>query len=65
MIQKTIENGVLKINGVSFLEFHRELLGLNIINKRNGAKVPRFILFWKGLSVSEIRRRYSLVDRER
>lgn len=65
MIQKTVENGVLKINGVSFFEFNKELSGLNIIDKKSGVKVPRFILFWKGLSIDEIKYKYLIGNRER
>lgn len=65
MIRKKVENGVIKINGVSFFEFNKELSGLNIIDKKRGSKVPKFILFWKGLSIDEIKYKYSIERRKR
>lgn len=64
-MKKTVDdNGVIRINELTFHEFSRGLAGFDIANKHNGFKVPRFILFWKGLSVAEVKNRYNLVQRK-
>lgn len=63
MKNKVVEKGVVKINGLSFIEFSSELFGFEVENKHNGFKVPKFILFWKGISVAEVKNRYNLVKR--
>lgn len=60
---KTIDNGVLRINGLSFLEFSNSFRGFNVVRKTNGARVPKFLLFWSGIPVAEIKSRYDLERR--
>jgi hypothetical protein len=62
-MNKTIVKGIVRINNLSFLEFSSELYGYDVVNKHNDYKVPRFILFWKGLTVAEVKNRYVLVKR--
>jgi hypothetical protein len=62
-MKKTVENGVIRLNEVSFLEFSRELSGFEVANKQSGRTIPKFILFWKGLSIAEVKNRYNLVKR--
>ena len=61
---KTIDNGVLRINGLSFLEFSNSFRGFNVVRKTNGARIPKFLLFWSGISVSEVKNRYDLESRK-
>lgn len=63
-MKKTVDdNGVIRINELTFHEFSRGLSGFDIVNKNNGFAVSRFILFWKGLTVSEVKNKYALVQR--
>jgi len=60
-MRKTVDdNGNIRINDLSFLDFNRALWGYDVINKRDNQKVPRFILFWKGLSIAAVKDRYYL-----
>lgn len=60
-MHKTVENGVVRINDLSFHEFSRQLYGFEI--QKNGFTVPRFILFWKGLTIAQVKTHYTLVKR--
>jgi|688.fasta_scaffold52041_9 hypothetical protein len=62
-MEKTIDKGVIKINGLSFLEFSKDLMGVEIVNRQNGFTVPKFILFWRGLSITEVKNKYFLRPR--
>jgi len=61
---KTVDNGVLRINGLSFLDFSSAFRGFNVVRKTNGARVPRFLLFWSGIYVAEVKKRYDLESRK-
>ena len=61
---KTIENGVIKINELSFLEFSNRFRGYFIISKVTGRSVPKFLLYWSGISVAEAKIRFSLERRK-
>lgn len=61
---KTTENGVIKINDLSFIEFSNSFRGFFVVSKKTGQRVHRFLLFWRGLTVSEVKRIYSLEPRK-
>jgi hypothetical protein len=65
MATKTIDKGVIKINELSYFDFSRQLQGVDVIDRRTGINVPRFVLFWKGLTIYDIKRIYSLTNRVR
>jgi hypothetical protein len=60
---KTIDNGVIRINGLSFLEFSNSFRGYLITNKKTGTVIPKFLLFWSGIDVSEVKIRFALLLR--
>lgn len=55
-------NGTTTVNGITFLDFMNIFRGKLIIDK-NEREVPKFILFWKGLSPIEIKNTHTLIDR--
>lgn len=57
---KTIENGVIRINGLSFLDFCSAFRGRDIVIKGTEKTVPKFLLFWKGFSVSYVKDKYDI-----
>ena len=64
MIRITTDaEGIISINGLTFLQFSNELKGKIIINKR-GYKVPKYLLFWRGLSPIQIYEHFVLINRE-
>ena len=65
-MRKTVDdNGNIRINDLSFLDFSSGLMGFEVVNKQSGRVVPRFILFWKGLSIVAVKDRYYLKERVR
>jgi hypothetical protein len=58
------EDGRILINELSFLEFRRQFYGKNVVNKQTKQIIPRFVLFWSGLTIKEIETKYKLVERE-
>ena len=61
---KTTENGVIKINDLSFIEFSNLFRGFFIVSKKTGRIIPRFLVFWRGLSAAEVKRIYYLEPRK-
>jgi hypothetical protein len=51
------------INRLTFLQFTNELKGKYIVDK-NGFEVPKFLVYWSGLSYSQIKERFNLIDRK-
>ena len=62
-MHKTTDNGVIKINDLSFMEFCNRFRGFQIVNKSNGAMVPKFLLFWSGLTFKQVEKKYDLIRR--
>ena len=58
------EDGRILINELSFFDFRRQFYGKNVVNKKTKQIIPRFVLFWSGLTFKEIESKYKLVDRE-
>ena len=54
---------IKKINGLTFLDFMLEFQGKRIFNKNN-QEVPKFVLFWTGKKVQQIKNNYFLTGRE-
>jgi hypothetical protein len=48
---------------ITFLEFCNQLRGFTIHNNQS-ANIPKFLLYWNGLSVKEVKRKYKLIERE-
>jgi hypothetical protein len=61
---KTIDNGVIRINGVSFLDFCSAFRGREIVIKGTNKSVPKFLLFWRGVSVPYVKDKYDLIYRK-
>ena len=59
------EKGRILINGISFLYFNTLLWGFNVVNEETKQTIPRFELFWKGLTIDQIKSKYKLVERKR
>jgi hypothetical protein len=64
MNQKIIKvtNGVTTVNGRTFLEYMNAFRG-KLIYDKNDREVPKFILFWKGISPTEVKNTHTLIDR--
>lgn len=63
-MNKTVDaDGNIKINDMTFLEFSRLLFGYDVVRKNTNFRIPRFVLFWKGFTIAEIKSRYTLVAR--
>lgn len=60
---KTIDNGVLTINGLSFLQFSNQFRGYVIVSMKTGRRIPKFLLYWSGASVSDVKTRFILQRR--
>lgn len=58
------ETGRILINELSFPQFCMLLDGEHVLNKRTKQIIPRFVLFWSGLTIKEIETKYKLVSRE-
>jgi hypothetical protein len=58
------EDGRIFINELSFPQFCMRLYGKNVLNKQTKQIIPRFVLFWSGLTFKEIENKYKLVERE-
>jgi hypothetical protein len=58
------ENGRILINELSFPEFNMKLDGQYVLNRQTKQIIPRFVLFWSGLTIKEIESKYKLVSRE-
>jgi hypothetical protein len=52
-----------KINNLTFLEFIDEFRGKRILNQY-GKEIPKYILFWKRLTPSQVKEKYNLVNRK-
>ena len=51
------------INGLTFLQFIEEFKGKIILN-HYGKEIPKYILFWKRLTPSQVKEKYNLVNRK-
>jgi hypothetical protein len=51
------------INGITFLDFMQEFRGKRIINQY-GKEIPKYILFWKRLTPSQVKEKFNLVNRK-
>lgn len=58
---KKIEENAITINELTFLQFCSNLRGYDVVNRQDNTIVYRFILFWGGLTIREIKTKYSLV----
>ena len=63
IINKSIDNGIIRINDLTFLQFSNAFIGYLVCSKKTGTIVPKFILFWKGYSVSEVKTKFELRQR--
>lgn len=54
---------IKKINNLTFLDFMNEFRGKRIFNSHD-KEVPKFILFWSGKTVSQIKSSHTLIDRK-
>jgi len=52
-----------RINGKTFLQFCLALRGKTILNKYN-KEVPKYILFWRGLTPEQVVENYNLISRK-
>jgi hypothetical protein len=57
------EEGTRRINGLSFREFMDHFHGKKILNKR-GYEVPKYLLFWQGISPMKIKEHFTFVNRK-
>jgi len=57
------EEGTRRINDLSFLQFMNEFKGKIILNKRN-VEVPKYLLYWNGVSPIKIKETFTLVNRK-
>ena len=62
-IRKDTEGRIL-INELSFPQFCNRLDGKNVLNTQTKKNIPRYVLFWSGLTIKEIESKYKLVKRE-
>ena len=51
------------INGFTFLQFMDEFKGKIILNQY-GKEIPKYILFWKRLTPSQVKEKFNLVNRK-
>jgi hypothetical protein len=58
------EDGKILINELSFFEFRRYFYGKDVLNRQTKQIIPRFVLFWSGLTFKQIETKYKLVERE-
>jgi hypothetical protein len=59
----TTTEGKILINDVSFLGFTSSLRGKIVYSKKTYKEVPKYILFWSGLSIDQIRVRFEVRNR--
>jgi hypothetical protein len=59
----TDNNGVTTVNDLTFLEFTIGFRGYLIVRKTTGAIVPKFLLFWNGFSIADVKSRFNLQKR--
>jgi hypothetical protein len=52
-----------RINNLTFLEFMDEFKGKIILN-HYGKEIPKYILFWKGLTPNQVKEKFNLVNRK-
>lgn len=52
----------IKINGITFLTFCRQLRGYSVLNKK-GSEIPKFLLYWNRVTVDKIFSNYKIVAR--
>jgi hypothetical protein len=55
--------GTRRINGLTFLNFMSEFKGKIILNKAN-REVPKYLLYWNGVSPIKIKETFTLVNRK-
>lgn len=60
----TDADGIIRVNGLTFLEFMNFFRGKKIINKR-GFEVPKYELFWQGAHPEKVKEKFEIVDREK
>ena len=58
------ETGRFLINELSFPEFSMRLDGKHALNTKTKQIIPRYVLFWRGLTIKEIESKYKLLSRE-
>jgi hypothetical protein len=51
------------INGLTFLDFMHEFRGKRILNQY-GKEIPKYILFWRRLTPSQVKEKFNLVNRK-
>ena len=51
------------INGLTFLQFIDEFRGKRILNQY-GKEIPKYILFWRGLTPEQVVENYNLISRK-
>jgi hypothetical protein len=59
----TDEQGNIRVNDLTFLQFMNEFKGKIILNKRN-VEVPKYLLYWNGVSPKKIKETFTLVNRK-
>ena len=60
-MKKEITNeGIIRVNDLSFLDFCRELRGYNIFDRKTGRKIYKYTLFWNGISPTHVCTKFEL-----
>lgn len=62
IINKSIDNGVIKVNDLTFLQFSNAFRGYLVCSK-NWCYSAKVHSFWKGYSVSEVKTKFELRQR--
>jgi hypothetical protein len=55
--------GTIRVNDLTFLQFMNEFKGKIILNKAN-REVPKYLLYWNGVSPIKIKETFTLVNRK-
>lgn len=58
-IEKTDEG--VKVNGLTFFEFQKNLQGKKVFDNKKGETVPKFVLFWAGYNPDHIAKTFSVI----
>ena len=59
----TDAKGTIRVNDLTFLEFINHFKGKIILNKRN-VEVPKYLLYWNGVTPKKIKETFTLVNRK-
>lgn len=59
-----IDNGVVRINDLTFFQFCISLRGFVILKKGTDFVIPKFVLFWNGVFVEDVKKHYDVKRRK-